>query len=106
MEISQVISPHAPGRPKRPRPDAAANRERKRPARRQRLARTTLGFWIGGSLLGTAGCLLGVCMPYHHPVAVTIGALWWGIYLGCLGASIGALVSLVTKRNPAPPGQR
>jgi hypothetical protein len=27
------------------------------------------------------GCILGFCMPYHHPVAVVISALWWGIYL-------------------------
>ena len=42
-------------------------------------------------------------MPYRHPVGVTISILWWGIYLGCLGASIGAgiggLVGLLWDRT-------
>ena len=63
----------------------------------------TIGFGLGGGLLGTAGCILGVYMPYHHPVAVVISALWWGIYLGCLGASIGALWGLWAEQMPAPP---
>jgi hypothetical protein len=29
-------------------------------------------------------------MASRHPVGLTISMLWWGIYLGCLGASIGA----------------
>jgi hypothetical protein len=86
-------------------PDTAANRERKRPARSPRLARPTIGFWLGGGLLGTAGCILGFCMPYHHPVAVVISTFWWGIYLGCLGASVGALIGLFTEGAPAPPSR-
>jgi hypothetical protein len=61
----------------------------------------TIGFGLGGGLLGTAGCILGVYMPYHHPVAVVISALWWGIYLGCLGASVGALIVRLTERAQA-----
>jgi hypothetical protein len=64
------------------------------------LSPLTIGFWLGGGLLGTGGCILGVCMPYHHPVAVAISALWWGIYLGCLGASVGALIGWLTGRAP------
>jgi hypothetical protein len=49
-----------------------------------------IGFWLGALALATGGSLLGACMPYRHPVGVTMAMLWWGIYLGCLGASIGA----------------
>jgi len=63
----------------------------------------TIGFWLGGALLGVGGCILGSCMPYRHPVAVTISVLWWGIYLGCFGASIGALLGLWAEQVSAPP---
>jgi hypothetical protein len=81
--------------------DATADREWTSPARSPRLARPLIGFWVGGGLLGTAGCILGVCMPYQHPVAVVLSALWWGIYLGCFGASVGALIAVFTERAPA-----
>jgi hypothetical protein len=42
-------------------------------------------------------------MPYQHPVAVTISVLWWGIYLGLFGASLGAVLGLLTGRAPAAP---
>jgi hypothetical protein len=102
MEIDMRDTLHAPERRKPSWPDALASRERKRLARGPRLARRTIGFWLGGGLLGTAGCILGVCMPYHHPVSVVISALWWGLYLGCFGGSVGALIGLVTERAPAP----
>jgi hypothetical protein len=38
-------------------------------------------------------------MPYRHPVAVTTSVLWWGIYLGCFGTGIGALVGTLTRRT-------
>jgi hypothetical protein len=38
-------------------------------------------------------------MPYRHPVAVTMSVVWWGIYSGCFGASIGALFGLWRKRT-------
>jgi hypothetical protein len=47
--------------------------------------------------------MIGVCMPYHHPVAVVLSALWWGLYLGCFGASVGALIALCTERAPHKP---
>jgi len=65
----------------------------------------TIGFWLGGALLGVGGCILGSCMPYRHPVAVTISVLWWGIYLGCFGASIGAVLGLWAEQTQAPPSQ-
>jgi hypothetical protein len=42
-------------------------------------------------------------MPYRHPVAVAANVLWWGIFLGCLGASIGALLGL-WKETPGTEG--
>jgi hypothetical protein len=42
-------------------------------------------------------------MPYRHPVGVTISLLWWGIYLGCFGASIGALLGLWWDHSSASP---
>jgi hypothetical protein len=59
--------------------------------------RIGIGFWIGGALFGIGGCILGFGMPYHHPVAVVISMLWWGIYCGCFGASVGALAWLVCR---------
>jgi hypothetical protein len=68
-------------------------------SRWRRFDRVSIGFWLGGAVLGTAGCILGACMPYHHPVGVAISVIWWGIYFGCFGASLGALVGLFTDKN-------
>ena len=67
------------------------------------LSPLTIGFWLGGGLLGTGGGLLGVGLPDHHPAAVALSVLWWGIYLGCFGASIGALLGLWAEQMPSPP---
>jgi hypothetical protein len=40
-------------------------------------------------------------MPYRHPGAVTANLLWWGLFLGCLGASLGALLGLWAEQAPA-----
>jgi len=64
------------------------------------LSPPTICFCLGGGLLGAGGCMIGVSMPYHHPVAVVISTLWWSIYLACLGASVGALIFWLTE--PAP----
>ena len=93
---------HTPDRRKPSWRDAPATRAWRSPTPSPRLARSTIGFWVGGGLLGTGGAILGVCMPYHHPVAVVLSALWWGIYLGCFGASVGALIAWFTERAPAP----
>ena len=63
----------------------------------------TLGFWLGGAGMGTGGCLLGALMPYRHPVAVALSVLWWGLYFGCFGASVGALLGVLTDRAPPRP---
>jgi hypothetical protein len=64
-----------------------------------------VGLWLGAIALGAGGAVLGACMGYRHPVAVVISALWWGIYFGCFGASIGALSGLWTGRAPARPSR-
>jgi hypothetical protein len=71
----------------------------------RRFDRVALGFWLGAIVLGTVGCVLGARLTSRYPVAVAVRVLWWGIYLGCLGASVGALIGLLMKRSarPAPP---
>src|SRR5262249_4024448 len=74
---------------------------RKRPAvaslsRWRWFDRVSIGFWLGGATLGTGGCIVGACMPYHHPVGIAISVIWWGIYWGCFGASLGALFGSFT----------
>jgi hypothetical protein len=91
---------HAPDRRKLSGPHGTV-RELKNPVRSPQLARRALGFWLGGGLMGTVGGILGVCMPYRHPVAVVISTLWWGIYLGSFGASVGGLIALFAERAPA-----
>jgi hypothetical protein len=44
-------------------------------------------------------------MPYHHPVGMLVSVLWWGLYFGCFGTSIGALVGLWAEQYPARPSQ-
>jgi hypothetical protein len=74
-----------------------------RPSPIRRCSRITLGFWLGGIILGTAGSILGAYLPYHHPVARLMSVLWWGIYLGCLGGSLGALLGLFRERTAVCP---
>jgi hypothetical protein len=72
---------------------------------RRRFDRVSLGLRIGGLTAGAAGCLLGAGMPYAHPVAVAVSVLWWGLYLGCFGASLGALLALCTERTAGRPSR-
>src|SRR5262249_26618332 len=71
----------------------------------RRFSPLTIGFGLGGAGMGIGGCLLGVLMPYRHPVAVALSVLWWGTYFGCFGASIGALVGAFADRAPTWPSQ-
>jgi len=105
-------TPHSTDLPGPPPSSQSATKEARRRAVRspnalfrRRFGRTA-GFWVGGALLGAGGCVLGGCMPYRHPVAVTISALWWGVYLGCFGAWIGALLGLWAEQTHAPPSRR
>jgi hypothetical protein len=85
-------------------PVTVGNAECKSAGHRVRFDRS-VGFWLGGVVLGTAGCIIGASLPYHHPVAVTMSILWWGIYLGCFGASVGALIGGLTERAAAAPSR-
>ena len=78
-----------------------ARTERKRSSARlpRRSDRVSLGFWVGGATFGTAGCVVGYCMPHDHPVGIAASVIWWGIYIGCFGASLGALVALFIIRR-------
>jgi hypothetical protein len=67
----------------------------------RRVNRVSLGFWLGAAAFATGGGVLGACMPYHHPVAIAISVIWWGFYIGCLGASLGALVGLFIQCAPS-----
>ena len=64
-----------------------------------------VGFWLGAVLLGLGGGILGGWMPYQHPVAVACAVPWWGIYFGCFGAWLGALVGLWAEQTFPPPSQ-
>jgi hypothetical protein len=62
-----------------------------------------VGFFLGAFILGTTGGVIGSCLTYSHPLAVTISALWWATYFGCFGANIGALLGLWAENAAAPP---
>ncbi len=64
-----------------------------------------VGAWLGGITLGTGGFLFGASMPYQHPVGVAVSALWWGVYFGCLGLSLGAVLGVWVEPSPALPPQ-
>jgi hypothetical protein len=40
-------------------------------------------------------------MPYHHPVAVAISVVWWGLFWGGFGTWLGALAGMLAERAPA-----
>ena len=71
-----------------------------------RFSPVIIGFWLGGAGIGIGGGLLGAVMPYRHPVAVALSVLWWGLYFVCFGASVGALVGVLTDRAPPRPAVR
>ena len=97
---------HSSGQPEFiPAPMAAGNGDETRADGRRRLNRG-IGLLLGGIVLGVGGCLFGASMPYHHPVSVVAGVLWWGLYFGCFGMSVGALLGLWAEQRPACPAQR
>ena len=57
-----------------------------------------VGFWLGGILFAAGGCLFGATRAYEQPVGVAISAVWWSIYFGCFGTSIGALLGLWAEK--------
>jgi hypothetical protein len=85
-------------------PAPAGNEEGNRVVRRLWFNRT-VGFWLGGIVLGTAGCIIGAAFPYEHPVAVTTSMLWWGIYVGSFGGGVGALMGVLLEGTAAAPSR-
>jgi hypothetical protein len=83
-----------------PAPSRVGAPKRRRTVRRRRFDWAVVGFWLGAVGLGTVGCVLGASFPYVRPVAIVLSTLWWGIYLGALGASLGAVVGLCAERKP------
>ena len=65
-----------------------------------------IGLSFGGIVLGTGGCILGASMPYRHPVGITISMLWWGIYFGCFGMWLGAVLGASVERIRARLSQK
>jgi hypothetical protein len=82
-------------------PEPAARRKWARFVPRFRFDRS-IGFGLGGLMLGTVGRLYGASMSHSHPVTEVASVLWWGIYFGCLGASIGALVGILVEQARKP----
>src|SRR5262245_53179469 len=72
----------------------ATPRPYKRPAALRAIRRQfdplTTGFLVGGVTFAIGGCILGVYLPYHNPVGVNISMLWWSIFMGIIGAYVGA----------------
>jgi anti-anti-sigma factor len=67
----------------------------------------TIGFWLGGAILGSAGCVIGFAFPCQYAAGVAASMLWWGIYAGVPGACVGALLGWLVERpaaasEPAP----
>jgi hypothetical protein len=58
----------------------------------------TIGMLAGGLLLGALGVAVAASYSYAHAAGMVISLIWWGIYFGALGASIGALPGLFTQR--------
>jgi hypothetical protein len=64
-----------------------------------------VGLMAGGVAFAMGGCILGVYMPYYHPIGVNISMLWWSIFLGIIGAYIGGCVGQLfeTEDFASPP---
>jgi hypothetical protein len=103
-DLCNSLPPATPGNGDR---DATARPHSPKPVdvARRRLNRE-LGALIGGLIFLGGGCLLGASMPYEHPVGVAVSILWWGIYAGCFGLCVGALLGLWADSTPPspPPG--
>jgi hypothetical protein len=75
---------HAPDRRKLSWPDATANCERKGPARSPRLARHTIGFWLGGALLG------GGAASWVSACPITTPSRWQSAHSGGAFTSVAS----------------
>jgi hypothetical protein len=69
--------------------------------RRRKRDPITIGMLAGGLILGTVGVAVAVSYSYAHSAGLAISMIWWGVYFGALGASIGALPGLFTQLDRA-----
>ena len=69
--------------------------------RRRRWDPITIGMLAGGLVLAAVGVAVAASYSYAHPAGLAVSMIWWGIYCGALGASIGALPGLFTQRHRA-----
>jgi hypothetical protein len=69
--------------------------------RRRRWDPITIGMLAGGLVLAAVGVAVAASYSYAHPAGLAVSMIWWGIYCGALGASIGALPCLFTQRHRA-----
>ena len=92
-DLRNSLPPAAAGNGDR---DAAARRHRSEPAAKDFRVQfdQDRGALLGGVVFGVGGCLLGASMPCQHSAGVAASTIWWGIYMGCFGLSIGALLGL------------
>ena len=67
--------------------------------RRHRWDPITIGVLAGGLILGAAGVAVAASYSYALTAGLVVSVIWWGIYCGALGASIGALPGLLTQRG-------
>ena len=61
----------------------------------------TIGMLAGGLVLAAVGVAVAASYSYAHQAGLAVSMIWWGIYCGALGASIGALPGLFTQRDRA-----
>ena len=61
----------------------------------------TIGMLAGGPVLAAVGVAVAASYSYTHPAGLAVSMIWWGIYCGAFGASIGALPGLFTQRHRA-----
>src|SRR5262249_54468600 len=57
----------------------------------------TIGMVAGGLVLGAVGVAVAASYSYAYPVGLAVSMIWWGIYFGALGVSLGALPGLITQ---------
>jgi hypothetical protein len=60
-----------------------------------------IGMVSGGLILGAVGVAVAASYSCTHPAGIAVSVIWWGIYYGAFGASIGALPGLFTQRARA-----
>jgi hypothetical protein len=71
----------------------------------RRLDWVAIGGRLGALFLGAVGVSVAASAPYRSPAGMAVSILWWALYCGCLGASLGALLGLWIQggQRPASP---